>query len=102
MPEQTSFDRVRPRTGQPAAGGESGPSVDREGKRALFSDVAPPASTGTVAIRCSHCHETSSVSVTRALRLALPAIPAFIPGKGLRTHMKCPACGVRAWQEVTV
>lgn len=102
MPEQTSFDRVRPRTGQPPARSEAGPSVDRQGKRALFSDVTAPAPTGSVTIRCSQCQETSSVSVSRALRLALPAIPAFIPGKGLRTHMKCPACGERAWQEVTV
>jgi hypothetical protein len=94
-----SFDRVRPR--DPEAGGPA-PTTDREGKRALFSEVEAPPTAGSVALTCSKCEARSVVSVAMMWRVAFPAVPAVIPGQGFRANMKCPACGERNWMAVSL
>ena len=91
------FDRVRPRGSQPQAGATA---ADREGKRALFSDAPASGPSGVVTLHCRSCEGSSVMSWGAALRKALPSIPVALPGKGLRVHMKCPACGKRTWIEV--
>jgi predicted RNA-binding Zn-ribbon protein involved in translation (DUF1610 family) len=99
-----SFDRVRPRTvaDRPAPGAPAAPPVDREGKRALFSEVTAPGSPGAVTLTCPKCAEVSIIALTTALRQAFPAIPAIVPGQGLRANMRCPACGERGWVAVSL
>lgn len=94
-----SFDRLRPRDG--AVAGQA-KATDREGKRALFSDVAAPPSAGSVALECSRCDARSVVSMATLWRVSFPAVPAVIPGQGVRANMKCPACGDRSWLTVSL
>lgn len=94
-----SFDRVRPRDVEGSA--VLAPTTDREGKRALFSEVSDPPSTGSVALVCAKCGVRSVVSVTSIWRSSLP-VPVVIPGQGLRSSMKCPSCGVRNWMSVSL
>lgn len=98
-PSGQSFDRLRPRD---AATGGQATTTDREGKRALFSEMAAPPATGSVALLCSRCDARSVVSMAAILRLSFPAVPAVIPGQGLRANMKCPACGERNWMTVSL
>ena len=93
----SGFDRVRPRSATSAAGHP--PVADREGKRALFSDGTPEP-TGALTLHCRGCRADSTMSWGAAVRRALPSVPLAVPGKGLRLHMKCPACGKRSWVEV--
>lgn len=94
-----SFDRLRPRDA--ASGSGHAPATDREGKRALFSEVAEPPSPGSVALVCSKCGVRSVVSMTSVLRVAFPAVPAVVPGHGVKANMKCPSCGERNWMTVS-
>ncbi len=89
-----SFDRVRPRDAGPT---NTARATDREGKRALFSEVAQPPTAGSVSVQCKRCDARSVVSMATLWRVAFPAVPAVIPGQGLRANMKCPACGERSW-----
>lgn len=93
-----SFDRLRPRDA--ASGSGPAPATDREGKRALFSEVAEPPSAGSVALLCPKCDTRSVVSLTSVLKVSFPAVPAVIPGQGFRANMKCPACAERGWMTV--
>lgn len=95
-----SFDRLRPRD----ASGAAGPAVtrDREGKRALFSELAEPPAAGSVALTCSRCDARSVVSLATVLRVAFPAVPAVLPRQGFRANMKCPACSERSWLAVSL
>lgn len=95
-----SFDRLRPRDA--ASGSGPAPATDREGKRALFSEIAEPPATGSVALLCSKCETRSVVSMTTVLRVAFPAVPAVVPGQGLKVNMKCPTCGERNWVSVSL
>ncbi len=96
-----SFDRVRPRDAEAGAATLSVTTSDREGKRALFSEVTSPPSTGSVALTCSRCGVRSVVSVASLWRASLP-VPVMIPGQGLRASLKCPACGERNWMAVSL
>lgn len=89
-----SFDRVRPRE---ASGAGRAKTTDREGKRALFSEVAAPPTAGSVALDCSRCDARSVVSMAALVRISFPAVPAVVPGRGVRANMKCPACQERSW-----
>ena len=93
-----SFDRLRPRDA--VSGSGPAPTTDREGKRALFSEVAEPPAPGSVALLCPRCDSRSVVPLTSVLRVSFPAVPALIPGQGFRANMKCPACGERGWMTV--
>lgn len=95
-----SFDRVRPRDAGTVGGGAK--AVDREGKRALFSEEAAPPSTGSVSLTCSKCEARSVLSMAALLRVAFPAVPAVVPGQGVRANMKCPTCGERSWMAVSL
>jgi len=102
--EQT-FDRVRPRRAQSARNPSSGTAEtapDREGKRVLFSEVPTTPASGKVALTCRRCEDRTVVSWARALRLALPSVPAVVPGQGVRNYMRCPSCGQRSWITVSV
>ena len=94
-----SFDRLRPR--EAGAPGQAR-ATDREGKRALFSDVAAPPATGSVSLTCSRCDGRSVVSMATLWRVSFPAVPAVVPGQGVRANMKCPACGERSWLTVSL
>jgi ribosomal protein S27AE len=96
---EQSFDRVRPRAAGAAGRAKT---TDREGKRALFSEVAAPPSAGSVALDCSKCGARSVVSMATLWRVAFPAVPAVVPGHGVRANMKCPACGERSWLTVSL
>jgi hypothetical protein len=96
------FDRLRPRSPQPEplnAEALAAPA-DQEGRRALFSEAAPPASLGAITISCSSCGRHTVVSARQALLLALPSLhlPYLRPGHG--SWMRCPACGRRTWVSV--
>lgn len=101
-----SFDRVRPRTprvdpSEPAGGADPSRPTDREGKRALFSDVAAPPATGAVSVVCGACGQRTVVSWLQGVRLALPGVVLPVPGRGTRAWMRCPACRRRAWVQVS-
>lgn len=98
------FDRVRPRTTGAGARTTAGTTTvnDREGKRALFSEVSVPPSMGSVALRCEKCGTRSVVTWARAVKLALPSVPAVVPGSGVRNFMRCPSCSQRSWLSVSV
>jgi phage FluMu protein Com len=97
-----SFDRVRPRSAADRREPAAASALDREGKRALFSEVSAPGSPGSVTITCPRCDAVSVITVTTALRQSFPAVPAVLPRQGLRANMKCPACGVRGWLAVSL
>ena len=103
---EPSLDRVRPRTGVRddrilVVDGEVR-VPDREGKQALFSSEPEPPSLGSVAITCTRCESRSVVSWGTALRLALPSVPALVPGTGVRVWMKCPTCRRRSWSDLSL
>jgi hypothetical protein len=96
------FDRLRPRSPQPeplSAEALAAP-VDQEGRRALFSDAAPPASLGAITISCSSCGQHTVVSARQALLLALPSLHLPYLRRGHGSWMRCPACGRRTWVSV--
>ncbi len=101
----SQFDRLRPRTAAPVPANsmitEVGQPSDREGKRALFSEVSAPPTMGSVALRCDRCATRTVVSWTTALRLAFPTVPALVPGSGMRVWMKCPSCTKRSWVSIS-
>lgn len=108
---QPGFDRVRPRTvgsaehpvasPPPGSGDEAMRPVDREGKRALYSDVTAPPATGALAVECEGCGQRSVVSWLSAGRLALPGLVLPVPGRGTRAWLRCPACRRRHWVRVS-
>jgi hypothetical protein len=70
------------------------------GHSALFSgDDGAPAG-GPITVECSHCGETSTVSIANLARRALP-LPLWNP---LRRHsrlVQCPKCNERTWARVS-
>ena len=64
------FDRLRPRI-EPA---EPAPTLDAEGKRALFSSTEVARPGGGIRIECSRCSQTTALTPTAALRAAFPAL----------------------------
>lgn len=97
----SSFDRVRPRTG--AATVSSGPAaVDAEGKRALFSTEPPVPALGSVTVECSGCGATSVLSLRQAVRAALPSLHLPLVRGRYSSWMRCPACGRRRWVRARV
>lgn len=105
MPNMTtsqSFDRVRPRSVDPKQVADRSTTIDREGKRALFSDVTTPPAAGSVSVFCRRCDAKTVLPMGRALRVALPSLPVMVPGRGLRLNSKCPACGERSWLAVSM
>lgn len=105
MSNKPTFDRVRPRSEEsdrPIGVDGEGQVPDREGKRALFSSEPAPPTLGSVAMVCSGCGTRSVVSWSRALRLALPSVPALVPGSGVRVWMRCRTCNQRAWVDLSL
>lgn len=100
-----TFDRLRPRGSAEVKPrqvvADPSPLQDREGKRALFSEVDAPPTVGSVSLNCHRCQGRSVVSWGKALRLAFPTVPALLPGSGIQVWMKCPTCGKRAWVGVS-
>ncbi len=93
------FDRLRPRSAEPEPLDQAALSAppDQEGRRALFSDAAPPASLGAVTISCSACGEDTVVSALQALTLAIPSLHLPLIRRDHWSWMRCPACGRRTW-----
>lgn len=90
----TSFDRVRSRTGS----GGPGPTVDAQGKAALFSQSPVSPSWGrTMVVTCSACHGSTCVSYLHALTLALPSLHLLVLRRDYPSWMRCPSCGRRTW-----
>lgn len=106
------FDRLRPRTDAT----DSAPTLDAEGKRALFSSTELSRPTGGILIECSRCSQTTALTPTAALRAAFPALHLnVVVGRGERqtsigllrrrhygSWLRCPACGQGSWVRVTV
>jgi uncharacterized protein with PIN domain len=89
------FDRVRRRrSGVPRT-----PTVDAEGKRALFSPTDAHPAAGSVTVDCSSCGARSSLTPSQAIRAMVPSVHLPL----VRRHaslIRCPACGRRAWCRV--
>jgi hypothetical protein len=112
----TPFDRVRTRV--PTVDPTGPISHDNEGKRALFSSMAPDGdvpSMGSVTVECSRCADVTTLSPVAALRTALPSFLLSIGvGRGDRestvglsrrrygAFLRCPACGRGSWTRLTV
>lgn len=92
-----SFDRVRARGG---ADHDPSPMVDSQGKSALFSRATATPSLGTVAVTCSQCHGSTTVSYLHALRLAIPSLHLLVIRRDYPSWMRCPSCGRRTWVHV--
>jgi hypothetical protein len=105
------FDRVRPRT-EPT---DPAPTLDAEGKRALFSSTELSRPSGGILVDCARCSETTALTPAAALRL-FPALHlSVVVGHGERqtavgllrrrgygSWLRCPACGQRSWTRVTI
>ncbi len=98
------FDRLRPRSSrpEPLSAESLATPTDQEGRRALFSDAAPPASLGAITISCSSCRKHTVVSARQALLLALPSLHLPFLRRHHGSWMRCPACGRRTWVSVRV
>lgn len=98
------FDRLRSRSPrpEPLSAESLAMPADQEGRRALFSDAAPPASLGAITISCSSCRKHTVVSARQALRLALPSLHLPFLRRHHGSWMRCPACGRRTWVSVRV
>ncbi len=95
MSPTPSFDRLRPRSAEvPAA---QPPSVDVEGRRALFSTAMPIPAMGSMQVRCSACNQTTVLSLRQAARCAMPSLTVPLVRRGYPTYARCPACRQRAW-----
>jgi len=106
------FDRLRPRT-EPT---DPSPTLDNEGKRALFSSTEVSRPTGGILIECSRCTKTTALTPTAAMRAAFPALHlSVVIGHGERqtaigflrrrrygSWLRCPACGQGSWTRVTI
>ena len=106
------FDRVRPRTELT----DPAPTLDAEGKRALFSSTEVSRPTGGILIECSRCSQTTALTPTAALRAAFPALHlcvvighgerqtpiGLLRGRRYGSWLRCPACGQGSWTRVTI
>jgi len=106
------FDRLRPRT-EPV---DPAPTLDAEGKRALFSSTEVTRPSGGIVIECARCSQTTALTPTAALRAAFPALHlSVVIGRGERqtpigflrhrrygSWLRCPACGQGSWARVTI
>jgi len=99
------FDRLRPRTGPPAAAATvpqvSRPGAigrDRHGKRALYSGERPPDPRGpSVTVTCSGCGRTTAVGARRALAVLLPSLHLPVVRPRFPSLLRCPACRRVRW-----
>jgi hypothetical protein len=105
------FDRVRPRT----APTDPVPTLDSEGKRALFSSTELSRPSGGILVECARCSQTTALTPTAALRV-FPALHlSVVIGHGDRqtrvgflrrrpygSWLRCPACGQGSWTRVTI
>ena len=105
------FDRVRPRTERT----DPAPTLDAEGKRALFSSTELSRPSGGILVECARCCETTALTPAAALRV-FPALHfSVVIGRGERqarigllrrrrygSWLKCPACGQGSWTRVTI
>ena len=102
MTKHTTFDRVRPRTGDPIELPDATP-VDSDGKRALFS-AAPgepvTAAFGAVAVECSSCGTESVLTPRQLLRAAIPSLHLPFVKKDHPSYVRCPACQKHAWVSI--
>ena len=106
------FDRLRPRI-EPT---DPAPTLDAEGKRALFSSTEVSRPSGGILIECSRCSQTTALTPTAALRAAFPALHlSVVIGRGDRqtaigllrgrrygSWLRCPSCGQGSWTRVTI
>jgi uncharacterized C2H2 Zn-finger protein len=106
------FDRLRPRT-EPS---DPAPSLDNEGKRALFSSTDVSRQGGAIVIDCSRCSQVTTLTPAAAMRAMFPALHlSVVVGRGDRqtsigvlrrrrygSWLRCPACGQVSWARVTV
>jgi len=105
------FDRLRPRT-EPT---DPAPTLDAEGKRALFSSTEASRTTGGILIECARCSQLTALTPAAALRV-FPAlhlsvlighgdrqIPVgLLRRRGHGSWLRCPSCGQRSWTRVTI
>ena len=105
----SDFDRLRPRSGSTrpgvrANGAVPRPRVDREGKRALFSVDAPPATPsaarGALQLTCSGCGSITALSPRQVIIAALPSLHLPILRRKFPSWMRCPACRRHQWVRV--
>lgn len=93
------------------------PTVDPEGRRALFSGSDLPGTPddsaagraalfstsgrrlGTLVVECSHCGAHSRIDYADFVRRHLP-FWAWIPGREHSRLLRCPACERRTWLRV--
>lgn len=99
----TSFDRLRPRTSQPAHE-DPVPSAprDTEGTRVLFSSAGPARRAGGLSVECSSCGQVKPVSLLTAVRLAVPSVHLPLLRRNHWSWMRCPSCGRRTWVRLRV
>ncbi len=92
------FDRVRPRheDDSPQRG------LDPQGTRALFSAGPDQPAPGSVVVACGSCRQTSVLSLTQALRLALPSLYLPVLRGRHPWWARCPSCGRRCWLSVRI
>ena len=97
------FDRLRPRT-EPT---DPAPTLDAEGKRALFSSTEVSRADWRHPDRVPRCTQTTALTPAAALRAAFPALHlSVVIGHGTRettvgflrrrrygSWLRCPACG---------
>lgn len=99
------FDRLRPRTPDPVDLPDATP-VDVDGKRALFSPVAPTetpaAAFGAVTVQCSSCGTESVLTPRQLLRASLPSLHVPFLKKGYGSWVRCPACQRHAWVSISL
>ncbi len=101
---QPSFDRLRPRTAEPARAPGRQPPPPPAGslaRRPLFSvDEPGEAAFGSISIECSSCHEVSVLALRQALRLVVPSLYLPVIRGRYPAWLHCPACGDWTWTRV--
>lgn len=88
-----AFDRI----GRP--GDRSAPRRDGLGKEALYTTAPSAAPSTQVTLRCRRCQVPFGRSMLGLLPLCRP--PCLIDPIRRRLWTRCPACGHRAWLEVS-
>ncbi len=103
---QPSFDRLRPRTTEPAGSTGTAPMLappGSQGRRPLFSvDEPGEAAFGSISIACSSCSETSVLALRQAMRLAVPSLYLPVLKGRYPAWLHCPACGDWTWTRVRI
>lgn len=89
----SAFDRI----GRP--GTRSGPRRDGLGKEALYTTAPSAAPSTQVELRCRRCQVPFGRSMLGLLPLCRP--PCLVDPIRRRIWTRCPACGHRAWLEVS-